>query len=84
MLLNAAFLGNLTEEDKRVLGFGDKRSYQENHVRKTGHRTYHAAVQQFFDLKLRWEEFRGRVAARLDRLLGRGKEKKAARMDMRS
>jgi hypothetical protein len=83
MLLNAAFLGNLTEEDKRVLGFGDKRNYQENHVRKTGHRGYHAAVQRFFDLKLRWDEFRGRVSARVNRLLGRGKGKKPAGMGIR-
>jgi hypothetical protein len=81
MLLNAAFLGNLTEEDKRVLGFGDKRNYQENHIRKTGHRGYHAAVQRFFDLKLRWDELRGRVSARMNRLLGRGKGKKPAGMD---
>ena len=73
MLLNAAFLGNLTEEDKRILGFGDKRNYQENHLRKTGHRGYHAAVQRFFDLKLRWGEFGGRVRGRMNRLLGRAK-----------
>ena len=37
LLLNAAFLGNLTKEDERILGFGDKRNYQENFLRKTGH-----------------------------------------------
>jgi hypothetical protein len=84
MLLNAAFLGNLTEADKRILGFGDKRNYQENHVRKTGHRGYHAAVQWIFDLNLRWEEFRDRAAARARRLLAPGKGEKLTGMDVRS
>ncbi len=34
LLLNAAFLGNLTQEDQRILGFGDKRNYQHGFVRK--------------------------------------------------
>jgi len=34
LILNAAFLGNLSEEDQRILGFGDKRNYQHGFVRK--------------------------------------------------
>lgn len=34
LILNAAFLGNLSEEDQRMLGFGDKRNYQHGFVRK--------------------------------------------------
>jgi hypothetical protein len=37
LLLNAAFLGDLTEEDRRILGFGDKRNYQRGFVRKKRH-----------------------------------------------
>ena len=34
MLLNAAFLGNLSEEDQRILGFGDKRNFQPAFMRE--------------------------------------------------
>ncbi|BFU97077.1 MAG: conserved protein of unknown function [Nitrospira sp.] len=34
LILNAAFLGHLSEEDQRMLGFGDKRNYQHGFVRK--------------------------------------------------
>lgn len=34
LLLNAAFLGNLSEEDERMLGFGDKRNYQHGFTRR--------------------------------------------------
>ncbi len=37
LLLNAAFLGNLTPEDQRVLGFGDKRNYQHGFERRRRH-----------------------------------------------
>ncbi|SLM49650.1 conserved protein of unknown function [Nitrospira japonica] len=37
LVLNAAFLGNLTQEDQRMLGFGDKRNYQHGFVRKRRH-----------------------------------------------
>jgi hypothetical protein len=34
LLLNAAFLENLTKEDQRILGFGDKRNYQHGFERR--------------------------------------------------
>jgi hypothetical protein len=37
LLLNAAFLDNLTMEDQRILGFGDKRNYQHGFVRRRRH-----------------------------------------------
>jgi len=37
LLLNAAFLGNLTPEGQRVLGFGDKRNYQHSFERRRRH-----------------------------------------------
>jgi hypothetical protein len=45
LLLNAAFLGGLTKEDERILGFGDKRNYREEHPRQSKHAGYHALVQ---------------------------------------
>jgi hypothetical protein len=85
LLLNAAFLGGLTKEQERILGFGDKRNYQEHFVRRTGHRGFHAVLQRFFDVKLRVDAFGGRVWRRVGRLLGKGKpKKKSAGMGMRS
>lgn len=37
LLLNAALLGNLTADDERILGFGNKLSYQAGFVRKSGY-----------------------------------------------
>ncbi len=77
LLLNAAFLGNLSKEDERILGFGDRRHYQEHFVRRSGHRGFHAVIRRVFDLKLRVDGFRGRVARRLRRLLRLGGGQKA-------
>ena len=76
LLLNAAFLGGLSEEDQRILGFGDRRNYQEHFVRGTDHRGFHAVIRRVFDLKLRVDGFRGRVGGRLRRLLRLGGGKK--------
>ena len=75
LLLNAAFLGGLTKEDERILGFGDKRNYQENYLRQTEHKGFHSLMQRLFDGKLHINRFSARVAARLKRLFGMGKEK---------
>ena len=32
-MLNAAFLGDLNDEDRRILGFGDKRNYRAGYTR---------------------------------------------------
>ncbi len=76
LLLNAAFLGGLSKEQERILGFGDRRNYQEHYVRRTAHRGYHAVIQRVFDLKLGVGAFAGRVAARVRRLLRLGSKKK--------
>ena len=76
LLLNAAFLGGLSKEDERILGFGDTRSYQEHFVRKTDHKGYHAVLQRFFDVKLRVGAVCGRATSRLRKLFGLGKPNK--------
>jgi hypothetical protein len=72
LLLNAAFLGGLTAEDMRILGFGDKTNYVPAFARKTPHRWFHALMSGAFSVKLRLRVFRQRLGARLARLLGRG------------
>lgn len=68
LLLNAAFLGNLTAEDQRILGFGNKTNYQPNFARSAEHPGYSALVQAGYNIKLRARDLRLRVMARLRRL----------------
>ncbi len=72
LLLNAAFLGGLTEEDQRILGFGDKTNYLEGFERQAGHRWFRALIRKAYDLKLWAGDVSGRVTGRLKRLVGRG------------
>lgn len=67
LLLNAAFLGNLSSEDQRILGFGNKTNFQPAFERQTqmplGYHTFSAV----FSGQLRVRELRDRIAARLRR-----------------
>lgn len=67
LLLNAAFLGQLSEEDRRILGFGDKTNYQPTFERAPRHLTFQAAMSRVFDAKLLLDDLGARVAARLRR-----------------
>jgi len=73
LLLNAAFLGNLSEEDTRILGFGDKTNYMPAFERPSRHKTLHGALSRIHDANLQLSEFRERIAARLSRSLKKGR-----------
>jgi hypothetical protein len=68
LLLNAAFLGNLGDEDYRTLGFGDKRNYLPAFSRSQKY----ARLQRIFEMVLTaaivWDSERGRVLARFTRI----------------
>jgi len=66
--LNAAFLGNLTEEDQRILGFGNKANYQPGYQRPPRHAYYQAFLGGCYDAKLFLGEYQKRVAAKFKRL----------------
>jgi hypothetical protein len=68
LLLNAAFLGNLSEEDQRILGFGDRSQYVHafQHVERSP--WLQSAFELLLGLRLRADELAGRVRARLARL----------------
>jgi len=72
LLLNAAFLGNLTPEDQSILGFGDKTNFIPAFERKPGHEAFQAWRVRMFGAKVVLEEFGSRVAARLRRILRAG------------
>jgi hypothetical protein len=69
LILNAAFLGNLSAEDQRILGFGNKTNYQPAFERSAqtpiGYKTVKAAV----NAQLRIENLAERISARLRRVL---------------
>ena len=69
LILNAAFLGNLSAEDQRILGFGNKTNFQpafEQPARTPiGYKTFNAA----WSAQLRLENLAERVSARLKRVL---------------
>jgi hypothetical protein len=68
LMLNAAFLGNLSEEDRRILGFGNKQNYTRNFVRRPSHAGTLKAFQQVVDAQLLIDNIKERLAARLTRL----------------
>ena len=67
LILNAAFLGGLSSEDQRILGFGDKTNYVPHFQRKPKHEGFQRFVRAMFEGKLWVEEQRSRVRARLRR-----------------
>ena len=71
LLLNAAFLGDLTAEDQLILGFGDKTNYTPGFVRKPRYQIFQSLQSDMFGTKLAVDEFTSRVAARVRRILGR-------------
>jgi len=71
LLLNAAFLGNLSEEDQRILGFGDKTNYVPAFERPTRYRRLQVLLTRVHDANLRLSDLRDRVVARLNRRVSR-------------
>jgi len=65
--LNAAFLGHLTGEDQRVLGFGNTNNFQRGYERKSAHASFQLLVEKSYDAQMLLGEFYGRVKGRLRR-----------------
>ena len=68
LLLNAAFLGNVSEEDQRILGFGDKSNYMPAFERPSRYKRLHRTFSRMHDMNLRLDDLRERVRARLKRM----------------
>ena len=69
LILNAAFLGNLSDEDRKILGFGNKTNLIPGFERAPRHTMYQRLAGGVFDAKLRVDSVTGRVGARLRRTL---------------
>ncbi len=70
LLLNAAFLGNLSAEQQRILGFGNKKNYLPEWERPLKHGLLQKTFQAALNFSLRTESLRERVAARLRHTFG--------------
>lgn len=71
LLLNAAFLGNLADDDYRILGFGNKTNYLPAFERQSAHGGFQRLMGVAYATKLYTGEFGRRVASKLKRMLGR-------------
>lgn len=67
LLLNAAFLGNLTAEDERILGFGNKTNFIPAYERTSNHKLLHGLFSALHDINLRINDFQVRLATKLKR-----------------
>ena len=67
LLLNAAFLGELSGEDQRILGFGNKTNFQPCFERQARIPFTHKAFSAAFSAQLRARELRQRIGAKLRR-----------------
>ena len=69
LILNAAFLGDLTAEQSRVLGFGHKERLQLDHTRSPRFPALHGAMTAANTLALKFDGARGRITDKLRRVL---------------
>ncbi len=69
LLLNAAFLGNLSGEDQRILGFGNKLNFQPAFERQGRIPLSYKAFHAVFGAQQRVRELRERIGARLKKTL---------------
>ncbi len=56
LILNAAFLGNLAEEERRILGFGDKRNYQRGFVRRKRYPALEAINRSLVGMRMQLDQ----------------------------
>jgi len=70
LLLNAAFLGDLSAEDRRILGFGNKTSFQPAFERRDQPPLIFEVFQAADSARLRIGRLRDRITLRLRRTLG--------------
>lgn len=67
LLLNAAFLGNLSDEDERILGFGDKTNYRPGFEQPRGSEVIHRTLARIHDANLQLRDLQIRFVTRLNR-----------------
>lgn len=71
LILNAAFLGSLTEEDQRILGFGNKTNFRPAFARSSQPSIFYNALTVAYNAEVRLRKLNEMVVARLKRTFGR-------------
>ncbi|HEV7472417.1 MAG TPA: phytanoyl-CoA dioxygenase family protein [Pyrinomonadaceae bacterium] len=71
LILNAAFLGELTDEDQRILGFGNKTNFQQAFVRASQPSIFYSALTTAYNAEVRLRQLSRMVVARLKRTVSR-------------
>jgi hypothetical protein len=71
LILNAAFLGGLTEQDQRILGFGNKTNFQPAFARAGQPSIFGRALSAAHSAELRVRQLRERIQARVLRMRNR-------------
>lgn len=70
LVLNAAFLGGLSTEDHRVLGFGNETNYVPNFSREHRDKRLRKVVETLYNAKIAIDDTHQRIRARLKRMFG--------------
>ena len=73
LLLNAAFLGDLSDEDRRILGFGNKTNFVPAFDRPDHPPALYNSFSFSFDARLSIRQFREMAIARLRRTFGKAR-----------
>jgi len=67
LILNAAFLGGLSDEDQRILGFGNKTNFFPAFVRSARPSIFYSVLSAAYNAEVRLRKLNEMVAARLRR-----------------
>jgi hypothetical protein len=67
LLLNAAFLGKLSDEDCRIFGFGDQRNYFHAFSRRQKYPRLQSVFETILDATVVWDSLGERVRARVEK-----------------
>ena len=71
LILNAAFLGGLGEDDMRILGFGDQANFQHAFVRQTRFTRLHGSIRRRHNVAIYLDALWERWSSRFSRLFHR-------------
>jgi hypothetical protein len=71
LLLNAAFLGDLSPEDQKMLGFGNKTNFIPAHIRPAQPLFLYNVFMGTLNLQLRARSLHERVVAKLNQMRNR-------------
>jgi Phytanoyl-CoA dioxygenase (PhyH) len=70
LTLNAAFLGGLSEEDRRILGFGNKTNFRPAFVRSSKPSIFYSVLTAAYNAEVRLKKLNEMVIAKLKRTFG--------------